>query len=120
MAEPARVVGNVVTINGDESNASNIIKIGRAADVVSLFGAAGSAQPADASQAAVGAVTTVGANTGTAGAGLSLIGDTATVNQAAAIMNDFAALQEDISALQVLVNQLRSDLVALGLIKGSA
>lgn len=77
-------------------------------------------QPASANQAVVGAVTTVGANTGTAGVGLSLIGDTTSVNQATNLMNDLKALQEDISATQVLVNQLRSDLIAVGIIKGSA
>lgn len=52
----------------------------------------------------LGAATTVGANTGTAGAGLSLIGDTTAVNQASNIMNDFVALQEDIDALTTKVN----------------
>jgi len=50
------------------------------------------------------AVTTVGTNTGTAGVGLSLIGDTTSVNQAATLMNNFVALQEDILALQVIMN----------------
>lgn len=77
-------------------------------------------QPASASQAVVGAVTTVGSNTGTAGAGLSLIGDTTSVNQAGNLMNDLVALQEDIAAVQVLVNRLRTDLIAVGIIKGSA
>lgn len=75
---------------------------------------------AGSAQAAVGAVTTVGANTGTAGAGLSLIGDTSGSNQAAAIMNDFAALREDIAATITLVNGLRTALIASGLIKGAA
>lgn len=77
-------------------------------------------QLASANQAAVGAVTTVGSNTGTAGAGLSLIGDTTSVNQASNLMNDLAALQEDIAATITLVNQLRSDLVSAGIIKGAA
>ncbi|MHA2380784.1 MAG: hypothetical protein ACXADS_16050 [Candidatus Thorarchaeota archaeon] len=76
------------------------ITIGDADDKIGFNGAEPVAQPADANQAAVGAVTTVGANTGTAGAGLSLIGDTSTVNQAANIMNDFVALQEDILGVQ--------------------
>lgn len=102
----------------------NTFRIGKAGDKV-IFGGldpnTAVAWPiADANQAAVGVVTTVGANTGTAGAGLSLIGDTSTVNQAAALMNDLVALQEDISAVQVLVNQLRADLVAAGILKGSA
>jgi len=44
----------------------------------------------------VATTTTVGANTGTAGAGLSLIGDTSSVDQSSALMNDLLALQEDI------------------------
>jgi hypothetical protein len=51
-------------------------------------------------------VTTVGANTGTAGAGLSLIGDTSSSDQSAAIMNDFVALQEDILDIRTQLNDL--------------
>ena len=40
-----------------------------------------------------------GSNTGTSGSGLSLIGDTTSVNQASNLMNDLIALQEDIAAL---------------------
>jgi hypothetical protein len=96
-------------------------KIGTATtQKLGLWNATPVVQPASANQAALGAVTTVGANTGTAGAGLSLIGDTTSVNQAGALMNDLAALREDIAAAFTLVNQLRSDLVAVGLIKGAA
>lgn len=63
----------------------------------------------------VGVVTTVGLNTGTAGAGLSLIGDTATVNQSAAIMNDLAALREDIESLRTTINLVISSLETQGL-----
>jgi hypothetical protein len=77
-------------------------------------------QPASADQAALGAVTTVGTNTGTPGAGLSLIGDTQTTDQSAALMNDLAALREDLAAAFTLINQLRTDLAAVGLIKGAA
>lgn len=52
------------------------------------------------------AVTTVGANTGTAGAGLSLIGDTSTVDQSGALMNDLVALQEDVTELRTQLNAL--------------
>jgi hypothetical protein len=119
MALPStRGPGFVKIVTDDDSPGA--IQIGAVGDSISYYGANPVAQPADANQAAVGAVTTVGANTGTAGAGLSLIGDTSTVNQAANIMNDFVALQEDISALQVLVNELRSAMVSMGIIKGSA
>lgn len=77
-------------------------------------------QPASAGQADQGAMTTTGANTGTAGAGLSLIGDTTMVNQATNIMNDLKALLEDITALDTIVTEIRTALVATGLMKGSA
>ena len=77
-------------------------------------------QQASGDQAAVGAATTVGSNTGTAGSGLSLIGSTSGGDVSGAIMNDFKALQEDIVALTTLVNRMRLDLVTTGIIKGSA
>lgn len=64
--------------------------------------------------------TTTGANTGTSGAGLSLIGDTTAVDQASNIMNDFIALKEDIVALNTLVESLRTALINVNIIKGSA
>jgi hypothetical protein len=76
-------------------------------------------QVAHADQAVI-TPTTVGANTGTSGAGLSLIGDTTAVNQASNIMNDFVAVQEDIDGLNTLVESIRTALIAHGLIKGSA
>lgn len=96
-------------------------KIGTAtAQKLGFWNATPVVQPASADQAALGAVTTVGTNTGTPGAGLSLIGDTSSTDQSAALMNDLAALREDIAAAFTLINQLRSDLVATGLIKGAA
>ena len=74
---------------------------------------------AHADQGDAGAMTVIGDNTGTSAVGLSLIGDTSSVNQAAAIMNDFAALKEDINALDVLLSSIRDALIAHGLIKGS-
>jgi len=62
-----------------------------------------------------GAITTVGSNTGTAGAGLSLIGDTTAVDQAANLMNDLVALQEDIAALRVTLLATLDVLEAHGL-----
>lgn len=69
---------------------------------------------------AMATVTTVGANTGTSGAGLSLIGDTTAVNQAANLMNDLVALQEDIldaktkyDVAVTLANELKVDYTAL-------
>ncbi len=77
-------------------------------------------QPASANQATAGTMTTVGSNTGTAGAGLSLIGDTTSADQSAALMNDLRALQEDNAAQSVLLEAMRTALVNAGLMKGSA
>jgi len=52
-------------------------------------------------------VTTVGANTGTPGAGLSLIGNTTSVNQASNLMNDLEALRADISTIADLIPEIR-------------
>jgi hypothetical protein len=88
--------------------------------LLGFYGKTAIARPASADQAALGAVTTVGTNTGTPGAGLSLIGDTSTTDQSGALMDDLAALREDLAAAFTLINQLRTDLVNIGLIKGAA
>lgn len=62
-----------------------------------------------------GTMTAVGSNTGTAGAGLSLIGDTSTGDQSAALMNDLVALQEDIAALKTMCAAMNAVLEAHGL-----
>jgi hypothetical protein len=64
----------------------------------------------------VPAVTTIGANTGTPAAGLSLIGDTTAVNQATNIMNDLASNQEDVAALRTTVNSILTALRSHGII----
>lgn len=91
-----------VCITTDDDSVGNV-QIGAVGDKISFYGGA-----VPVAKQAVGAMTTIGANTGTSGAGLSLIGDTSTVNQATNIMNDFAALQEDINAI-------KNALVAVGL-----
>lgn len=63
-------------------------------DKIGFYGTTPATQPASASQAAVTATTTTTATT--------------------------TALQTDLDALRVLTNQIRSELVTLGLIKGSA
>lgn len=68
--------------------------LGRSDDKLGFYGTTAVVQPSSASQAAVGATTTTTATT--------------------------TALQTDLDALRVLANQLRSELVTLGLIKGSA
>ena len=102
-------------------NATTGTKIGTAVtQKLGFWNATPIVQPASADQAALGARTLIGDNTGTSGVGLSLIGDTTAVNQASNIMNDFAALQEDIAAIGVLLNALQRDLVNAGIIKGEA
>jgi len=59
-----------------------------------------------ASIANVATVTTVGTNSGTSAAGLSLVGPTDTVDQATVIMRDFKSLQEDIVALKTTVDSI--------------
>lgn len=87
---------------------------------VSFYGVTPVVQPAAAGQADQGAMTTTGTNTGTSAAGLSLIGATNSGDVSGAIMNDFVALQEDITALDTLVTEMRTAMVNLGLMKGSA
>ncbi len=89
-------------------------------DLIGFFAAAPVAQPASADQTALGAATTVGTNTGTPAAGLSLIGDTSTVDQSAALMNDLASLRRDVANAYTLINALRLGTVNLGLLKGAA
>lgn len=63
-------------------------------DKIGFYGTTPVVQPASASQAAVAATTTTTATT--------------------------TALQTDLDAVRVLANQLRAELVELGIIKGSA
>lgn len=119
MAIPAEYRNGNAYVGGDGSESSVFIGLS-ATEKVSFYGVSAVAQPAHADQADQGVMTTIGANTGTSGAGLSLIGDTSTVNQATNLMNDLAALQEDIAALDAVVTQIRTALVDLGLMKGSA
>lgn len=103
------------------SNATTGTKIGTAVtQKLGFWNVTPVVQPSGAAQADQGTMTTVGANTGTAGAGLSLIGDTTAVNQASNLMNDLLALQEDIAALDTIVTAIRTALVDTGIMKGSA
>ena len=85
-----------------------------------LAGTAAQGQTSGGNQVDQGTMTTTGTNTGTAAAGLSLIGNTTTVDQAANLMNDLVALKEDVNALDVLLTEIRTTLVANGIMKGSA
>lgn len=78
------------------------------------------AQPAAANQGDPGIMTTAGDNTGTSNPGLTLIGDTTAVNQALNLMNDLLALCEDINRIDLLLTEIRTCLVNVGMMKGSA
>ncbi len=88
-----------------------------AADLVAFYGAAPTAQPTSASQGSVTATAVTAVNT------------TATITTAAhgfttgtfgdAVVKRVSQMQVDIAAAIVLLNQLRSELVTTGFIKGS-
>ncbi len=118
MALATRILDGDIHVSGDGS--SSKVFIGEATtNPVGFHGKAPVVQPTASGQADQGVMTTTGANTGTAGAGLSVIGDTTAVDQAAALMNDLVALKEDINSLDVLLTEIRTALVNNGLIKGS-
>lgn len=93
------------------------VAVGRSGDKISFLGATAVVQPTSSSQAAV---------TATA---VTAVATTATITTAAhgfatgthgdAVVKRVAQLQVDVAALIVLTNQLRSELVTLGLITGS-
>lgn len=116
-----KIAGGADMLTFDSTNSNEKLTVLSAVtQKLGFWGTTPVVQPAAAGQADQGAMTTVGANTGTAGAGLSLIGDTTMANQASALMNDLLALQEDITALDTIVTEIRTALVNLGLMKGSA
>lgn len=80
------------------------------------FGATPVVQPTSASQAAVAAVTDGSTGTGAYTNGIAAL--TGTYNSTL-LINAIATLALQGNANKVLVNQLRADLVTLGLIKGS-
>lgn len=84
-------------------------------------------QPASANQAAAAALTTVTLVDSTTGTPSTTIADVgAAFSQAglnnihASLLTEINHLRADVSAVRTLANQIRSDLVAAGLLKGSA
>jgi len=109
---------NVIEFNNDlqfnDETTKNTLTISKTGNIE--FGGnqvIGEQQPAIAD---VSSPTLVGSNTGTSATGLSLIGDTSTIDQSATIMNDLVALQEDINELQSKVNVILTALRTHGLI----
>lgn len=90
---------------------------GTSADTTGLFGATPVAQPAATNQAAV-TTTAITAVTTTASSTASPVGFTTTA-QADALVAAVNALITRAALMNTLLNQLRSDLVTLGGIKGS-
>ena len=118
MSIQRRIEDGNIHVSGDGPDSSVFIAE-NPTNKLGHFGTLPVIQPTAAGQADQGVMTTAGANTGTAGAGLTLIVTTQTVDQSANIMDDFIALQEDIAALDVLLTEMRTVLVNLGLMKGS-
>ena len=87
-----------------------------ATDLVGFYGATPIVQPTSASQAVVSAVTDGSGGTGAYTNGIAAL--TGTYNSTI-LANAIATLALQGNANKVLVNQLRADLVSLGLIKGS-
>lgn len=87
-----------------------------ASDLLGFYGATPISQPTSASQAAVTGVTD--GSTGVAAATNGIQPLTGTYNSAL-LINAIATLAQLGNANKVLVNQLRADLISLGLIKGS-
>jgi len=93
------------------------VQYGRSAtDKIGFYGVTPLVQPTSSSQAVVAAVVDASGGTGAATNGILTV--TGTYNSAI-LANAIATLALQGNANKVLVNQLRADLVALGLIKGS-
>lgn len=90
-------------------------------DLVGLYGVTPVDQPASASEAAVSpsAVTAIGTTTVSA-ANTSAVWGFSSSTAARALVVRVRQLQVDSAAIVVLLNQLRSDLVSIGAIKGSS
>ncbi len=82
-----------------------------------FYGTTPIVKPASASQSVVTAITDSSGGTGSYTTGLQAL--SATFNSTL-IANGLSTVAAQGNALRVLVHQLRSDLIALGLIKGSA
>lgn len=113
--------GGVVTIALGSASGT---KIGTATtQKLGFFNATPVVQPAHADQAAMSAPTQqalTDSTGGTASTTLATISDSATANALASVAARLGEAKNDVLALRTLANRLRSELVTLGLIKGSA
>jgi hypothetical protein len=116
----ADATATVVLVTG---TTNGVQVAGSASQLLGFHGAAPSARAAGADQAAAGALTTAaltGSTGGTASGALATIADSATADAVASLAAQLANTVTDLTALRTLANRMRSDLVAKGLIKGSA
>lgn len=111
----------VVTVG---TGTTNGVKIGAStSDKLAFFNATPIVRPSSANEAAVGSLATAtltDSTGGTPSTTLASISDTATKNAIASLAAQEANTITDLTALKTLLNQIRTDLVALGLIKGSS
>lgn len=94
-----------------------------ASEKLAFWGATPVVRPAHADQAAAAAQSQqalTDSSGGTASTTLAAISDTATKNAVASLAARLGEVRNDVGAVRTLVNRLRQDLVAAGLIKGSA
>lgn len=124
-------IGGLTTI-GDGQNiavgTTTGTKVGTAtSQKLGFWNAAPIVQPASANQAAAAALTIVALVNSTTGTSSTTIGDVGASFDQTTLNNIHSSLltqinnsRTDLTALRTLLNQLRSDLIAAGLIKGSA
>jgi len=106
------------------TGATNGARLGiSASEKLAFWGATPIVRPAHADQAAAAAQsqqTLTDSSGGTASTTLASISDTATKDAVASLAARLGEVRTDVAAVRTLVNRLRTDLVAAGLIKGSA
>lgn len=103
-------MASIKTISGGATHGDGVL-IGQTGEKVALFGFTPVVQPVGATQAAV---------TDTVGAALGAFTDPPSAGEMAALRTFVNALRVDSLAQTVLVNKLRTDAIALGIIKGAA
>ena len=104
------------TTNGAKLGTSTAQKLG-------LWGATPVVQQAHADQAAAASQTQdtlTDASGGSVSTTLASISDTATKNAVASLNAQLDKVKADVAAVRTLVNRLRTDLVTIGVIKGSS
>lgn len=117
--------GGVVTV---ETGTTNGVKFGGGVtSKIGFWGTAPGVQPASANQAALGSLVTVTLTDSSGGSATTTIADVGASFSQSGLNNIHASLiaqinhaVTDFASVKTLVNQMRSDLVARGILKGSA